>query len=88
MCKSEQTLKCLSSHSGRMKIRELTPKQLSSIPCPTCGVAVGRRCVLASGGKRSSPHVDRRLCAADAMRQKKLKGPQFEPFAQTAAALA
>jgi len=66
----------------------MTPKQLSSVPCPTCGVPIGRRCILASGGMRSSPHVDRRLCAADAVKQKKLKDPRFESFAQTAAALA
>jgi len=48
-----------------MKIHELTPKQLASIPCPTCGAGVGERCVLHSGGPRSEPHVDRKLAAAE-----------------------
>ena len=39
----------------------LTPKQLLSAPCPTCGVAAGRRCVLHSGASRSAPHADRKL---------------------------
>jgi hypothetical protein len=50
-----------------MKKRELTPEQLSSVPCPTCGVAVGERCVLHSGAPRSEPHVDRKLAAAEAI---------------------
>ena len=37
----------------RMKKEELTRKLLSSIPCPTCGVASGKRCVMQSGGLRS-----------------------------------
>lgn len=48
-----------------MKIHELTPKQLSSVACPTCGAGVGERCVLHSGGLRSEPHVDRKLAAAE-----------------------
>jgi hypothetical protein len=48
-----------------MKIKELTLKQLNSIPCPTCGVPAGKRCVLYSGALRSSSHVDRRLYATD-----------------------
>ena len=53
-----------------MKIHELTPKQLSSVPCPTCGVGIGERCVLHSGGLRSEPHVDRKLAAAEFFEKK------------------
>jgi len=53
-----------------MKIHELTPKQLSSVACPTCGVQVGERCVLHSGAPRSEPHVDRKLAAADSLEKK------------------
>jgi hypothetical protein len=56
-------------HLG-MKKRNLTPKQLSSVPCPTCGVAAGQRCVLHSGGLRSEPHVDRKLSAIEATERK------------------
>jgi len=47
-----------------MKKRELTPKQLTSVPCPTCGAAAGERCVLNSGAPRAEPHVDRKFAAA------------------------
>ena len=49
----------------------MTPKQLSSVPCPRCGVAVGQRCVLRSGGLRAEPHVDRRLSAIEAVEVKR-----------------
>ena len=57
-------------HSARMKKMELTPKQLSSVPCPTCGVAAGKRCVLLSGAPRSEPHVDRKFAATEAIERK------------------
>jgi len=56
-------------HLG-MKKRNLTPKQLSSVPCATCGVAAGQRCVLHSGALRSEPHVDRKLSAIEAIEKK------------------
>jgi len=56
-----------------MKSRNLTAKQLSSVPCPTCGVAAGNSCVLHSGGPRSAPHVDRRFCAADSIEWKQIR---------------
>jgi hypothetical protein len=60
-----------------MKMKELTPKQLSSVPCPTCGVAAGKHCVLHSGAPRTKPHVDdRKLRAADVIETKRIsRGP-------------
>jgi len=59
-----------------MRVSDLTAKQLTSVPCPTCGVAVGERCVLHSGGLRSEPHVDRKLSAAEAIESRRLpRGP-------------
>jgi hypothetical protein len=55
-----------------MKMKDLTPEQLSSVPCPTCGVAAGERCVLHSGSLRSEPHLDRKLSAAEAMEKKRI----------------
>src|SRR5258708_39610815 len=46
-----------------MRMRELTLKQLTAVPCPTCEVAPGKRCLLHSGAPRSEPHVDRKLSA-------------------------
>ncbi|MGI0133767.1 MAG: zinc finger domain-containing protein [Candidatus Micrarchaeaceae archaeon] len=51
-------------------MRELTQKQVSSVPCPTCGVAVGQRCVLNTGALRIEPHPDRRFSAAAVIERK------------------
>jgi len=51
-----------------VKKKQLTPEQLSSVSSPTCGVGVGERCVLHSGGLRSEPHADRKLAAAEAIK--------------------
>ena len=37
------------------------------MPCPACGVAAGKRCVLGAGGPRNEPRTDRKLLAAEAM---------------------
>ena len=34
-----------------MRMRELTLTQLSSVPCPSCGVAAGQHCLLRSGAR-------------------------------------
>ncbi len=53
-------------------MRELTLKQLTAVPCPACGVAPGKRCLLHSGAPRSEPHVDRKLSAAEAIETKRI----------------
>jgi len=63
----EQIRECVYSHSV---ILELTPKQVSSVHCPTCCVATRKSCVLHSGAPRSSPHVDRRFAAIEAAERK------------------
>jgi hypothetical protein len=50
-----------------VKIKDLKPKQLFSVPCPTCGAAVGKPCELISGGQRNEPHPDRKIEAAEAL---------------------
>ena len=57
-------------------MKDLTSAQLSSVPCPTCGVGPGQRCVLHSGGPRSEPHVDRKLSAAEAMENQRSRRAQ------------
>jgi hypothetical protein len=59
------------SQAEPVRMRDLTPEQLSSVPCPTCGVAAGKRCLLHSGGPRSEPHVDRKLFAAENIEAKR-----------------
>jgi len=58
---------------SEMKMKELTPKQLSAVPCPTCGVAAGKRCVLLSGAPRNEPHVDRKIAATEAVEKERFK---------------
>jgi len=54
-----------------MKKSELTLKQMLSVSCPTCGVAVGKACVLHSSRLRNDPHLDRKLCAIEALESKR-----------------
>jgi len=53
-----------------MRKSELTPKQISAVPCPTCGSSANKRCVLHPGAPRSEPHVGRRLAAIAAAERK------------------
>jgi hypothetical protein len=64
---------CKLLHYLPVKSKELTPKQLLSVPCNTCGAAVGEPCELHTGALRSEPHRDRKLCAADALETKSRK---------------
>jgi hypothetical protein len=57
-------------HSTSMKKKELTGKQLSLVPCPTCGAAIRERCELHSGAARSEPHVGRKFAAIAAIERK------------------
>ncbi len=68
--KIEQIREPVLSHSAIMRKSELTPEQVSSIPCPTCGAAVGEGCVLHSGAPRSEPHVERKFAAMEAIERK------------------
>ena len=80
----EQIRDRLQSHSMRMKKSELTLKQVSAIPCPTCGVAIGMPCVLHSGGKRLEPHVDRKLAAIQALEGNSIySGQEYYFFASS-----
>lgn len=67
-CVQNRTLFHLRNvHYGSVKIRELTPKQILAVPCPTCGAAIEEICELHSGTPRTEPHRDRKLAAADAV---------------------
>ena len=50
-----------------MKAKELTLKQIVSVPCPTCGADIEEPCELNTGAHRTEPHRDRKLSAADAV---------------------
>jgi hypothetical protein len=54
-------------HHVAVKTKELTPKQILSVPCPTCGAATEEPCELHTGALRTEPHRDRKLSAAEAM---------------------
>jgi hypothetical protein len=45
--------------------KELTPKQVLAVHCPTCGAAPGEKCELNTGQPRTETHRDRRLIEAD-----------------------
>jgi hypothetical protein len=50
-----------------MKTKELTAKQILSVPCPTCGAATDEACELQTGVPRYEPHRTRKLSAAGAI---------------------
>lgn len=70
LLKIEQTHNPVLSHSVIVKKSDLKPEQVSSVPCPTCGVAAGEGCVLQSGALRSQPHVERKYSAVEAIEKK------------------
>jgi hypothetical protein len=45
--------------------KELTPQQILTVGCPTCGAGPGEKCQLNTGQPRVGPHRDRRLIAAE-----------------------
>ena len=60
-------------HHVVVKTKELTPKQVLSVPCDTCGAAIGEVCELNTGAPRTEPHRDRKLSAAEAAETKTRK---------------
>ena len=57
----------------RMRMKELTSRQLFSVPCPRCGAATGHLCELHSGRLRLEPRLDRKLAAAEAVETKRTR---------------
>jgi hypothetical protein len=49
-----------------VKNRNLTAEQILSVPCDTCGAAIGEVCQLNTGSPRTEAHRDRKLSAAEA----------------------
>jgi hypothetical protein len=72
MCRMEQFYGGFCRNLIVMRFAELTKKQVSSVPCPTCGVPVGRRCELFAGGLRIEPHMARKGAAAEAIALKRI----------------
>jgi hypothetical protein len=67
VCAIEQIRVGASSHSVSMKKSALTPEQIASVSCPTCGVSARKRCLLNSGLPRSESHVDRKFAAIESI---------------------
>jgi hypothetical protein len=61
---------CTALHHMTVKAKQLTPKQILTVPCATCGAAVGEVCELHTGAPRTEPHRDRKLSAAEAVEKK------------------
>lgn len=74
MSKSEHFSSDVTLQDGGVKTEELTPKQVLSVPCPTCGAATEENCELHTGTPRTEPHRDRKLAAADAVEKKATRG--------------
>ena len=50
---------------------DMTPTLLLAVSCPTCGAAAGKACLLHSGRLRNELHIDRKLCAIEAVERKR-----------------
>jgi hypothetical protein len=75
--KNNPNLTCFSCgtlYYGGVKRKELTLKQILSVPCPTCGAATEEACELHAGAPRTGPHRDRKLSAAEAVETESSKG--------------
>jgi hypothetical protein len=66
-------------HYVVVKTKELTAKQVFSVPCTTCGAAVGEVCELHSGAARTEPHRDRKFSAAEAIETAAAKALNPQP---------
>lgn len=47
--------------------KQMRRKLILAVPCPTCGVAPGKFCVLYSGDLRTEPHPNRKVAASEAI---------------------
>ena len=74
-CKS--SVRCHTYHcavlSPSVPAKALTSKQLSSVPCPRCGVSAGMLSERYSGVPRKVPHPNRKIAAVEAVAMRKLK---------------
>lgn len=66
------------SYPVLMRMKNLTPVLLLSVPCPICEVAAGNPCVFSSGTPRSEPHLDRKMLAADDVEEKRIQRTKVE----------
>jgi hypothetical protein len=73
MSNIEHFSSCGTLHYVVVKTKELTVKQILSVPCPTCGAATEEACELQTGALRTEPHRDRKLSAAEAVETKPSK---------------
>lgn len=69
MSNIEHLAGCKALHNAIVKAKDLTPKQILSVPCTTCGAAIGEVCELNTGAPRTEPHRERKLSAADVVEQ-------------------
>jgi hypothetical protein len=72
MSRMEQIYGRVLAQHIRMRMKELTSRQLFSVPCPRCGAATGNICELHSGGLRFEPHLDRKLSAVETVERKRM----------------
>ena len=86
MCNIEHPSAPETLHYVVVKTRKLTLKQMLSVPCTTCGAAVGEACELHTGDPRTEPHRDRMLSAAEAIESKPVKPQPTLPVVTAAPA--
>jgi hypothetical protein len=67
-----------AEYSFQMRMGEMAPRLLLVVACPICGAAAGKRCLLQSGRPSSEPHIDRKLCAIEAVESRECSAGRFK----------
>jgi hypothetical protein len=70
--RNEAALGAMLPQDISMRMLDLTRSGLWSVRSPSCGVADGKLCHLASGSTSIEPHLDRKLSAVKALEQKRI----------------
>jgi hypothetical protein len=70
--KTDQTSFNERLHHEKMKTKDLTREQAQELSCPTCGARRGEACELSTGMRRTNPHRDRLLHAAEEFERERI----------------
>jgi hypothetical protein len=75
-------------HYVVVKTKELTPEQMLSVPCTTCGAAIGEACELNTGALRTAPQGSEtfrcRSCGNKRNKRFEINGWRLVPIEKTA----
>jgi len=77
--KIEQFFRIRKPYLFTMRLEDLTPELVVSVPCPTCGAASERPCLLYSGDPHIDSHIERKFYAAETIELRRGGGLESLP---------